>query len=66
LSDVIRKARRVSVIVAAMGCDKTTIIRMLEDGRLDGYRIGHLCYVYLDSVEKYRRKHSFVAHGDDG
>lgn len=66
MKDAMRKARRVSIVVEAMGCDKKTVVRMLEDGRLAGYRIGHLCYVYVDSVENYRRKHSFGAHGDDG
>ena len=50
-----RKARRVSVIVELLGCDRATVKRMIDDGRLDGYRVGHLIYIYLDSVDEYRQ-----------
>jgi len=44
-----------------MGCHKATVLRMLEDGRLEGYRIGFMCYVYVDTVKKYQLKNDFVA-----
>jgi excisionase family DNA binding protein len=61
----IRKARRVSIVAGLMGCHKATVIRMLEDGRLEGYRIGFMLYVYLDTVKKYQAEHDFVAHDSD-
>jgi len=61
LSETIRKALRVSIVAGLMGCHKATVLRMLEDGRLEGYRIGFMCYVYVDTVKKYQLKNDFVA-----
>lgn len=44
-----------------MGCHKATVLRMVEDGRLEGYRIGFMCYVYIDTVKKYQLDNDFVA-----
>jgi len=63
LSDAIRKARRVSIVAGLMGCHRSTVFRMLEDGRLEGYLIGHTLYVYVDSVKKYQLENDSVAHG---
>ena len=61
MSETIRKARRVSIVARLMGCDRSTVYRMLEDGRLEAYRIDRFWYVFLDTVEKYQKKHDFVA-----
>lgn len=61
MGEPIRKARRVSVVADLMGCHKATVLRMVEDGRLEGYRIGFMCYVYIDTVKKYQLDNDFVA-----
>jgi excisionase family DNA binding protein len=56
-----KKARRVSVVATLLGCDRATVHRMIDDGRLAGFRIGRMKYVYLESVEQYQQDNDFVA-----
>lgn len=65
MSEPIRKAKRVSIVANLMGCDRRTVVRMVQDGRLAGYKLGKLIYVYLDSIEKYRETYRFGAGGID-
>jgi excisionase family DNA binding protein len=55
MTEEIRVARRVSVVSRQMGVGKDKVHRLLDQGRLQGYRVGHLKYVYLDSVDQYQR-----------
>lgn len=56
-----KKARRVTVVATLLGCDRATVHRMIDDGRLEGFRIGRMKYVYLESVEQYQQDNDFVA-----
>jgi excisionase family DNA binding protein len=60
--NTLKKARRVSVVASLLGCDKATVHRMIDDGRLAGFRIGRMKYVYMESVEQYQLDNDFVAH----
>ena len=66
MEQLIRKVRRISVIVDLLGCDRSTVRRMIDDGRLEGMWIGRRRYVYLDSVKKYQQYNDFGADGIDG
>ena len=52
-----------STVAIILGCNRTTIKRMLEDGRLEGFRIGKLFFVYIKSIKKYQQMKSFDADG---
>jgi len=56
-----RKARRISFVVDLLGCDRSTVRRMIDDGRLEGMWIGRRRYVFMDSVKKYQLMYDFGA-----
>lgn len=61
MNSPVKKSRRVSVVASLLGCNRATIHRMIDDGRLGGFRIGRMKYVYMESVEQYQRENDFVA-----
>ena len=50
-----RPGRRISIVAGILGCNQSTVHRMLDDGRLEGYRIGGYRYVFNDAISKYQR-----------
>jgi excisionase family DNA binding protein len=42
-----------------LGCDRSTVVRLMQAGDLRGYRVGRGVRVYLSSVEEYRQRNAY-------
>jgi excisionase family DNA binding protein len=59
--EVIKRSMRVSMVARLIGCNKSTIHRLIDQGTLRGFKIGHLKFIYVESIIEYQKNADFVA-----
>ena len=55
----------VSELSEYLRVDRTTIYRMLRDGKLPGFRVGSDWRFHVDAIEQWQRDQSVVRTRDD-
>jgi excisionase family DNA binding protein len=61
----IRKSRMVSVVAEIMGISKSSVLRLIQSGDLEAYRVKRWYYVFVESIEKYQQNKKNASVGID-
>lgn len=58
IANQVKRSMRVALVAKLIGCNKSTVHRLIESGNLTGFKIGHLKFVYVDSILEYQKNNS--------
>lgn len=58
VAEQVKRSMRVALVAKLIGCNKSTVHRLIESGSLTGFKIGHLKFVYVDSILEYQKNNS--------